>query len=54
MVVGDSGNKATLREGFKKEEKKSNWNFPIRGGGVSEGSFSNWEKKIKKCCFKML
>ena len=28
-----------LREGFK---KKSNWNFPIRGGGVTEGS----------CCFK--
>ena len=30
-----------LREGFKNKQKKSNWNFPIRGGG----SFSNWEQK---------
>ena len=45
-------NATAIREGFKNKQKKSNWNFPIRGGGVSEGSFSNWEKKIKNVALK--
>jgi hypothetical protein len=32
----------TKREGFKEEEKKSNWNFPIGWvGGSPEREFSN-------------
>ena len=40
--------RSKLREGFKNKTKKSNWNFPIRGGRGSERGHFPIGKKNKK------